>query len=407
VNPSALYRLHARNEVMSTMKPRFAFALAFVGASLLMIAVSLTQAQEPVSATAPGDTVHVAPPRGEREFDRASILAALEQVGPGGTVQFAAGTYLIGEIIPIATPRLSLLGDPAGTTLRGCEPEDFDAVGNAMVAAWTGEAHREETDRAMRGCQLLQLTGGHATVRNLTFEQAWSGLILGCCEDARGVQYTDGGYLIEHNTFRDIVNGVRGILWAPDASVIRESRFINIFHAVSAFVSHLHVLDNQVSVPEPARISSIGYPGFAIALGGGTMIDQRGETAVPCDDNLIAGNRIEGHPDGILILSSAGATCRRSAIRGNTIVVSTPTFDHDRPSARHFGAVDGAPAIITGVPLGLFAMGDPREVIHGTEFGSEQALRKAVAGYIRYYNRNRLHSALGYRSPIDFDVQAA
>jgi hypothetical protein len=30
-----------------------------------------------------------------------------------------------------------------------------------------------------------------------------------------------------------------------------------------------------------------------------------------------------------------------------------------------------------------------------------------VAGYIRYSNRNRLHSALGYRSPIDFEVQAA
>lgn len=201
----------ARNEGRSTMKRRFAFASASVGASLLMIAASLAQSQEATTATAPGDTVHVAPPTGKWEFDRASILAALEQVKPGGTVRFAAGTYLVGEIIPIATPRLTLLGDPAGTTLRGCEAENFDAIGRAMVAAWTGEATLDETEQAMRGCQLLHLTGGHATIRNLTLEQAWSGLILGCCEDARGVRHTDGGYLIEHNIFRDIVNGVRGI----------------------------------------------------------------------------------------------------------------------------------------------------------------------------------------------------
>jgi hypothetical protein len=52
------------------------------------------------------------------------------QVKPGATVQFAAGTYLVGEIIPIATPGLTLLGHPDGTTLRACEAEDFAGVGD-------------------------------------------------------------------------------------------------------------------------------------------------------------------------------------------------------------------------------------------------------------------------------------
>jgi len=266
--------------------------LRFISASAVLAAVTVLFASPTLAQASPhSETVHVAPPTGERETDRASILAALEQVRPGGTIQFGPGTYLVGEIIPIATPRLTLLGDPAGTTLRGCEAEDFAAVGDAMIATWTGDADPRDPSQIakVRSCDLLQLTGGRATVRNLTFEQAWKGLTLGCCEmDERGVQQTVGGYLIEDNTFRDIVNGIRGILWARDPTVIRGNRFINTFHAVAAHVSHLHVLDNQVSVPEPARVSSIGHPGFAITLAGGTMVDLTGQTAVPCDGNVIA-----------------------------------------------------------------------------------------------------------------------
>lgn len=40
-------------------------------------------------------------------------------------------------------------------------------------------------------------------------------------------------------------------------------------------------------------------------------------------------------------------------------------------------------------------------------FPTEQALRGALRRYIRYYNGTRLHSALGYRSPIAFECQAA
>jgi putative transposase len=47
------------------------------------------------------------------------------------------------------------------------------------------------------------------------------------------------------------------------------------------------------------------------------------------------------------------------------------------------------------------------ELIHGEHFGSERALREAVAQYVHYYNGRRLHSALGYCSPIDFEARAA
>jgi len=47
------------------------------------------------------------------------------------------------------------------------------------------------------------------------------------------------------------------------------------------------------------------------------------------------------------------------------------------------------------------------EVLHGTRFATEAALRHALAHYVRYYNHRRLHSALGYRSPVDYESRAA
>jgi transposase InsO family protein len=40
-------------------------------------------------------------------------------------------------------------------------------------------------------------------------------------------------------------------------------------------------------------------------------------------------------------------------------------------------------------------------------FPSETALRRALTRYLRYYNARRLHSALGYRSPVAFEHRAA
>jgi len=47
------------------------------------------------------------------------------------------------------------------------------------------------------------------------------------------------------------------------------------------------------------------------------------------------------------------------------------------------------------------------ELTRGVHFATECALRRALIGYIRYYNTTRLHSALNYRSPLAFERAAA
>jgi putative transposase len=47
------------------------------------------------------------------------------------------------------------------------------------------------------------------------------------------------------------------------------------------------------------------------------------------------------------------------------------------------------------------------ELTRGVVFPTDDALRRALRCYIRYYNATRLHSALGYVSPIAFESDAA
>jgi putative transposase len=45
------------------------------------------------------------------------------------------------------------------------------------------------------------------------------------------------------------------------------------------------------------------------------------------------------------------------------------------------------------------------ELYHRHSFSSDAQLREALRSYVEFYNRVRLHSALGYRSPMEFESQ--
>jgi len=47
------------------------------------------------------------------------------------------------------------------------------------------------------------------------------------------------------------------------------------------------------------------------------------------------------------------------------------------------------------------------ELTHRRSFASDAELNASVAGYIdRFYNEKRIHSSLGYHSPVDFECLA-
>jgi putative transposase len=84
----------------------------------------------------------------------------------------------------------------------------------------------------------------------------------------------------------------------------------------------------------------------------------------------------------------------------------------------------GAPFCETGARLGMLQSANVRgpgdnahaecffhslkaELTRGATFQSEHVLRRELAGYMRYYNTSRLHSAIAYLSPLAFERRAA
>lgn len=47
------------------------------------------------------------------------------------------------------------------------------------------------------------------------------------------------------------------------------------------------------------------------------------------------------------------------------------------------------------------------ELTRGVSFPDDRSLRTALQQYVRYYNTQRMHSALGYQSPVAFERRAA
>ena len=47
------------------------------------------------------------------------------------------------------------------------------------------------------------------------------------------------------------------------------------------------------------------------------------------------------------------------------------------------------------------------ELIHGRSFQTVTELRQQLRRYVQYYNHQRLHSSLGFQSPVDYERGAA
>jgi transposase InsO family protein len=46
------------------------------------------------------------------------------------------------------------------------------------------------------------------------------------------------------------------------------------------------------------------------------------------------------------------------------------------------------------------------DVVHGVVFEQEKELQKMMRSYIPFYNQKRLHSSLGYLSPVEYETIA-
>jgi parallel beta-helix repeat protein len=283
--------------------------------------------------------VRVAAPTGDRTRDQASVRAALDAVGPGGTIRFAPGTYLIGaDSLVVPTSDIRLVGDPdEPTILRGCTADEMAPM---------------DVDAFFTGCGGLVLTGARQAVSGLTFEQFGVALWVAGPPDSTVatpqadvgtmVANTAGGHLIEDNTFRNVIS-MQVMVDADSAVVIRRNRFRNTYHAIAILGRNVHFVGNDVSAPEPERVP-FGWPSLAIGL--------RPQPGVPCTGNRIEGNTVDGHTDGVVIgvlpPDGPGAVCEGNSVKDNTIRMRPVVHSKDA------GPLAGTPAI--GVPIRLLNM---------------------------------------------------
>jgi hypothetical protein len=354
------------------MKRRIQITRAALGAALLLSTVSLVHPQEPV-AVAPADTVYVFAPTGEREADRENVQAAFDAVQPGGTVVFAAGTYVVGgEGLVLRTPGVALRGDPDGTTLLGCTREQR----RSLAVGDRSEFSEACGDGLVLAAEAQQVSG-------LRFESF--GLALGIREateseaQGRSASFT-GGHLVEDNSFHDGIS-FEIVLDADSTVRVRRNVFRNVWHAVAIVGGrNIHVTENDVSVPEPERVPH-GFAGVAI----GALADAAGA----CSSMIVEDNRIDGHTEAIAIAvfphRLPGRACSDITIRDNEIVM--------RPVRKPDGRLAIAPAIRLFnaqrlVSEGLIEWGEP------PEGGWSDALSEGRISDVRVEG-NRITGAVG------------
>ena len=124
--------------------------------------------------------------------------------------------------------------------------------------------------------------------------------------------------------------------------------------------------------------------------------------------------RLTTRRDSVLTRAVVDAALRRRQPRGDLI------FHSDRGS-EFLGTPFRQRLVVSGVQQSMTRGGAPdenahiesffhslkAELIHGRSFGTVAELRQQLRRYVQYYNHQRLHSSLGYQSPVDYERGAA
>lgn len=297
-------------------------------------------------ACADRSSLEIPAPTGDRAHDQDVIATVLAQAIPGDIIRFGPGTYVIGgEGLVIATPEISLRGHPDGTTLVGCTSAERSAL--SMEEFW-------ET------CNGFTLAGEGQHVSDIRFEGFENALTI---RHPRAVELPDrdlpyvGGLVIENNVFQDVTSlSIR--IDADSVVQVRDNVFRNSWHAIAMGGRNIRIMNNDISVPEPERVS-IGFPGGAIGL--------RPSDGV-CESVLVEGNRIDGHTEGVMVAvfpqDEPGSSCSDITVRDNEILMRPVYYpENDRRMGveelrRYAGKPVIAPAILVRNVQPLVEAGD-------------------------------------------------
>jgi parallel beta-helix repeat protein len=297
------------------------------------------------------NVIQVEPPSGEAETDRTRVQTAFDDVQPGGTVQFAEGTYVLGQGARLTVPDVTVLGHPDGTVLRGCDPAGLEFP----------EEQGGELDPfpIVQSCTGLFVMADRQTIRGLTFEYAWHGIFVGVApwlppSDDTPSATSFGGHRIEDNLFQYTPNGIRVVGPAENPTIIENNVVLNAYHAFQGNGAPIHVVGNRIQVPDPDGVPSSHYPESAVIL------NDWGIEGAPCTGSIVQGNVVEGTVNGIQIMAAPGSTCSGHEIRDNDIrigEVSLPETYAERLRDFFFpGAVGSA---VAGVPIRLISQPGP------------------------------------------------
>ena len=242
--------------------------------------------------------VRVAAPTGNPAVDIPNIRAAIAAATPGVMIQFAHGTYDIGNSretqFVVSAPGVTLQGDRRGTTLSGVE------------------LHADDPD-AFTCCPLLSgtflLNGGHQTVRRLTFDGYLWAISLGAPGSVTG------GYHIEHNTFRAGFVGIDFAGLSDEPTIIEENTFENVTAPLFILGKTLRIRRNRFAITNPGRMT-FGQPSQAVILFPEFLSGTTG-----CENNVIEGNTVVRFNEAfVFFLFDASWVCHNNVIRDNRVI---------------------------------------------------------------------------------------